>query len=130
MDRLIPQPLLDVLVIPVEHSLIGWMLVGGVAEVSSDVLHSSFSFSLPPSHSLIPNECAKLLATTSLTTYQLLAGWQWDGRFSHCPGAPFAGTLVFNLAWWMTFNTAVYLWFYRRARDGWRVSLAWLNMFT
>lgn len=104
------------------------MLVGGVAEVSKDALHSSIPPS--PSNSLIPNKCAKLLATTSLTTYQLLDGWRWDGTFGHCPGAPFAGTLVFNLAWWMTFNTAVYLWFYRRARDGWRVSLAWLNMFT
>jgi hypothetical protein len=41
MDRLIPRPLLDVLVIPVEHSLIGWMLLGGVAEVCYDILRSS-----------------------------------------------------------------------------------------
>jgi len=103
VDRLVPRPSLDILAIPVEHSLIGWMLVGGVAE---------------------------LLATTSLTTYHWYGGWQWHGSFSHCSGAPFAGTLVFNLAWWMIFNTAIYLWFYRRVRDGWRISLAWLNIFT
>ena len=37
-----------------------------------------------------------------------------DDSLSHCPGAPFAGTLVLNLAWWMLFNTAVYLWLYGR----------------
>jgi len=41
VDRLIPRQLLDVLVIPVERSLIGWMLAGGVAVVSFDILHSS-----------------------------------------------------------------------------------------
>lgn len=34
MDRLIPRPMLDALVTPVEHNLLGWMLVGGVVEVS------------------------------------------------------------------------------------------------
>lgn len=34
MDRLIPRSMLDALVTPVEHNLLGWMLVGGVAEVS------------------------------------------------------------------------------------------------
>ena len=57
MDSLIPRPLLDVLAIPAEHSLIGWMLVGGVAEVSNDVLHSSFHppSPFPPSNLSIPN---------------------------------------------------------------------------
>ena len=50
MDRLIPRPLLDVLGIPAEHSLIGWMLVGGVAEVSNDAL----DYFIPPSLSLPP----------------------------------------------------------------------------
>jgi len=97
-----------------------------VAEVSFDILHSSIQgppFPASP-NPMTPNKRAWLLmATTSLTTYGWFAG-------CHCPGAPFVGTLVLNLAWWMIFNTAVNLLFYRKARDRWTMSLAWLNVFT
>jgi hypothetical protein len=106
------RPLLDVLAIPAEHNLIGWMLVGGVAEVS--VLFSIDSGS----------------PTNALQMCIAPRHHKWHGSFSHCPGAPFAGTLVLDLAWFMVFNTAVYLWFYRRDREGWRVSVTWLNVFT
>ena len=129
MDRLIPQPILDALAIPVEHNLLRWMLVGGVAEVRHGFFHPGRPFSHLP-NSLIPNTCAQLLATISLTTYAWHGGWQWHGSFSHCPGAPFAGTLVFNLAWWTIFNTAMYLWFYKKEHPGWRMSSVWPNIFT
>lgn len=55
IDRLIPQPLLDVLVIPVDHNLIGWMLIGGAAEVCCS--HPRPPFSLPPMTDLYQQMC-------------------------------------------------------------------------